>query len=943
MQSRSRQVFARSLASTAGLVALVSGTASAAGDPPVMLQWFEARWEDIEYRAPDFFKAGYGSVWLPPPSKAASPNSVGYDIFDCFDLGSPSAQTAYGTESTFKAMVQELHAAAGLIYVDAILNHRSGRQTSIGFEQAGGYPGFWMASNNPITNKQPTDNWGDFHNGVASGYLQSEDPNGPRYDLHRGDLVALVDIAQESNNQFIRQPVEVGNPLNIPAGTIYNRPDPNNARFYPDRDLPGRVINNPGTSRNPGVLNFTIYPYNTADPLEGDAVPDNGTGLLMRWTQWMLEEQQVDGFRWDAIKHAPSWFWDGFIDTVLYENWTTPDGRKATPFSFGECVEGNSFTLNNYIRKDSFANRDALDLNGAGDLRDLVNGGGFSTWANLDDPEGGHLDNRDGFNNGSIGVNHVFSHDNGSVGNGSSQPPLPTEQQWGLFTHAYLLMRPGTSIVYHNARGVTRPFGFWVREGVPAALGWNPLTGALDSRLTRLVKIHNEYARGLYFPLNSTDPVNTSVADVLVFERARLTINGTDANVLVAANDRYDSGVDSRNVLTSFPAGTRLHELTGNAANPVVDPAGVIPEVLTVDANRRVTLTVPRNQSSAGVHNGGYVIYGPAVPTGTLSITDATGTISADAANTADVRQRLTSIPVVTTPTFRVRLLTQKTDPLDPNWDDTAVFRINAGFIDANGNGSVDYPYTDAFIPGFENFLTVNLPLFGSPATQGRYEQVISSSLLGEGYHYITARAFRHRAAGSDPLWGEFREVVYVDTRGPDVAVDDVDAILTTPQHTYTLRALDRTANRLHVHWDLPASTDPIAASTIFNQALKRDRFEYRFTVIPGGHGWHRLTVVAFEVTGNASVSEYDVFVDKCEADLSGSADPNDPAYGVKDGALDAADFFYFLDQFVSGNLAVADLTGSSDPNDPAYGVPDGVTDAADFFYYLDQFVAGCN
>ncbi|MCW5753897.1 MAG: DUF11 domain-containing protein [Phycisphaeraceae bacterium] len=79
-----------------------------------------------------------------------------------------------------------------------------------------------------------------------------------------------------------------------------------------------------------------------------------------------------------------------------------------------------------------------------------------------------------------------------------------------------------------------------------------------------------------------------------------------------------------------------------------------------------------------------------------------------------------------------------------------------------------------------------------------------------------------------------------------------------------------------------------------------------------------------------------------CPADLSGASDPNDPAYGIPDGVVDASDFFYYLDQFVAGNLAVADLTGSSDPNDPAYGVPDGQIDASDFFYFLDIFVAGC-
>lgn len=79
-----------------------------------------------------------------------------------------------------------------------------------------------------------------------------------------------------------------------------------------------------------------------------------------------------------------------------------------------------------------------------------------------------------------------------------------------------------------------------------------------------------------------------------------------------------------------------------------------------------------------------------------------------------------------------------------------------------------------------------------------------------------------------------------------------------------------------------------------------------------------------------------------CPADFSGSADPNDPAYGTPDLAVDSSDFFFYLDMFVAGNLGVADLTGSSDPNDSGYGVPDGMVDAADFFYFLDLFVQGC-
>ncbi|MCW5753868.1 MAG: S8 family serine peptidase [Phycisphaeraceae bacterium] len=97
-------------------------------------------------------------------------------------------------------------------------------------------------------------------------------------------------------------------------------------------------------------------------------------------------------------------------------------------------------------------------------------------------------------------------------------------------------------------------------------------------------------------------------------------------------------------------------------------------------------------------------------------------------------------------------------------------------------------------------------------------------------------------------------------------------------------------------------------------------------------------TEAAFD---NVRIYDY-ACVSSCSGDLSGSADPSHPGYGVPDGTVDASDFFYYLDQFTTGNLAVADLTGSSNPNDPSYGIPDGNLDAADFFYYLDLFVAGC-
>ncbi|MFN7614407.1 MAG: hypothetical protein ACK5P8_04340, partial [Phycisphaerae bacterium] len=261
---------------------------------------------------------------------------------------------------------------------------------------------------------------------------------------------------------FIRQPVDSTNPLNIPAGNFFNRPDANNRRFYRDTALPQDNFFNTGTQQTngspwAGALTTGIFTScniparsepaqtqfwgrcNMTDPMQGDPVAENATGYLIRWTQWMLDVKKVDGFRIDAIKHMPSWFYDTFYDGVVYNRRQTPDGRWVIPYSFGESVEGNDFTFDRYIRMpngrasgrnpagDAFGNRDALDLNGAGRLRDLIGGGGLGSWSS-NNVLNAHIDaTDDGFNNGTIGVNHIFSHDNGSNGNGSTPSAIPVD------------------------------------------------------------------------------------------------------------------------------------------------------------------------------------------------------------------------------------------------------------------------------------------------------------------------------------------------------------------------------------------------------------------------------------------------------------------------------------------------------------------------------------
>lgn len=853
------------------------GSSARADDNPAFLQWFETTWRTIEYRMPDFFMAGYDSTWLPPCWKAADPTSAGFDVFDRFDLGSPESPTAYGTEDSMRAMIAEFHRAGGLVYVDLIMNHNSGRNGSTQFHNEGGYPGFAM--------RIGSDFWGDFHDGST----QSTNPNDPNYNLWEGDLVGLIDIAHGKNYRYIRQPIADGNPDNIPAGTIRNRPSLNNRRFYPDLQLTPRTVTNTALPPGDPLRIVDLYPWNLANPMAGDPVMENQNDYLIRSTRWMMDVMKIDGFRLDAAKHIPQWFWNNIWDTSVHMGRITAEGRvkgqeiRVTPFSFGEIVDGNAFTQS-YTRKDAFANRDALDLNGAGQLRNLLNAQGLGSWDNV---LSAHLDTIDGGgdtlnhsgNNGSLGVNHVYSHDNGSTGDGGSRPPLPGPDRYALPQHAYLLFRPGPSIIYHHSREFHDLYqfrGFWPREGNPTALG------LFNDDLTKLVRLSNGYARGDLFIINFTDPQNQSRADVLIFERRKNSLGTSGANVLVGVNDSYSNGVQVRNVQTSFPPGTRLHELTGNAADPLIDPNNDIPELLVVDANRRVTIAVPNNRNASGVaHHKGYVIYGPAAPTGEIAIPEATGTLPADSASVPSYRRRLTPISVITTPSFTLRLTTSKTDPLDPDWDDFAAFRFNEGFVDLNGNGNHDFAASDPYLAGFEQFLTTSQPLFTNPAlNNGLYEQIIDTSPLPEGYNYILVKAFRRRPAGTDPIYADIRKVVYIDRAPPPVELIDATAPISTPIVTLRVRALDRTTNSVHILINPPMGSDPLTLVNSTNIAGQHDRSEWRRTVSGLTSGANRVVVVAFEATGTSNVIEYNVNV------TIGSGDIN------RDGVVNIEDLY---------------------------------------------------
>ena len=377
----------------------------------VILQYFESKYNTMEHRMPDIFMAGYDALWIPPTGKAdTGALSVGYDVFDRFDLNN-----LYGNGDQLTQLIKEAHKAKICVYADIVLNHNGFRDLgAAGFVKVGDYPGFVVTLPNDID--------GDFHGRFEGGRINER-------------LDGLIDIAHEKNHQFIRHPVDPTDPRNIPD----EKPVESNRQFYPDTDRhsPPKLGDTSSDKHSPSGFDLD-------KPEAGDPVTENATGLLLRYCKWMIEAVGVDGFRLDAAKSIAPFFWNDFYDPAVFQ--IAPGG--STPYSFGEVVAGTNELglLKEYSRKDGFGNRDVLDFPLYFTMHDVFNAHGFGDMRRLERASADGLDGNP--NDGTFGVTFCSNHD------GFAPPPEKDN-----IAYAHILTRTGYPIVYFNAL----EFGTWQR------------------------------------------------------------------------------------------------------------------------------------------------------------------------------------------------------------------------------------------------------------------------------------------------------------------------------------------------------------------------------------------------------------------------------------------------------------------------------------------------
>ena len=492
----------------------------------VILQYFNLSWRDLAAKMPELAEVGYGSLWLPPPTKASGGLSVGYDLWDPFDLGGRdqrnTVKTRYGTEAELLELIRVAHRFGIRVYFDNIMNHRAFDVPGFNeFTPIDIYPGMVPE---------------DFHLRVTEdGFYRKWDNVSDWNDawqVQNRNFSDLIDIAQETPNAN----------FGFTEGSTHPKISlvrhPNNPEWYDFHPTLGRVgFHNTNITAGVIAANENFYKEDVG-------------AYLMRALRWLVDRTKLDGLRLDAVKHVPSYFFGdqgagkdtsnagytgqaqeqfnitrGFSDPNHRDSVFNLDQARDDLMIFGEHL-GAPPGFGEYID----AGMRLIDA----PLHSLLNnvlGNPSASLAGLDQPG---FSGNPNFNQ-NTGVMFAKSHDDDFA----NRPELH---------YALHLTRAGIANIYtdgnYQSETLAQSGGAFPRHANTAFLGQFG-----DVRIPNLVYIHEQFARSQQIP-------KWSDSDVVAYERRDKRENGamTDEDgtvMLFMMNDNFSAG-QGRPIATTF-------------------------------------------------------------------------------------------------------------------------------------------------------------------------------------------------------------------------------------------------------------------------------------------------------------------------------------------------------------------------------------------------------
>lgn len=249
---------------------------------PTILQYFHwyypgggKLWPEVVERAASLSEMGISMLWLPPAYKgSAGGYSVGYDSYDLFDLGEfdqkGAVATKYGDKTQLLAAIDALHQHNIAVLLDVVMNHKMGADEKERIQ---------VMRVNPENRNEIDENIVE-----ADGWTRYTFP------ARQGKHSTFVwDFRCFSGIDHIENPDENG------VFKIVND--------YTDEGWNQEVDDELG--------NFDYLMGSNID-FRNQAVTEE----LKYWARWILNETHCDGFRLDAVKHIPAWFYRLWIDHV---------------------------------------------------------------------------------------------------------------------------------------------------------------------------------------------------------------------------------------------------------------------------------------------------------------------------------------------------------------------------------------------------------------------------------------------------------------------------------------------------------------------------------------------------------------------------------------------------------------------------------------------------
>lgn len=235
-------------------------------------------WPALAGAAADLAGMGITDVWLPPASKGAlGARSVGYDVYDLFDLGEfdqkGSVASKYGDRAALEAATHALRSHGLNVIHDVVFNHK------IGADEC---EAVLVRRVNPVDRTEI-----DPEIIEAQAYTRFTFPGrGGRYSEFIWDARCFTGIDR------LEDPEETG---------IF------------------KLVNDFGDDGWNVEVDTELGNF---DYLMGSDIEFRNKAVyeeLMYWGRWLMGELPCDGFRLDAAKHIPAWFFRDWIARMREE------------------------------------------------------------------------------------------------------------------------------------------------------------------------------------------------------------------------------------------------------------------------------------------------------------------------------------------------------------------------------------------------------------------------------------------------------------------------------------------------------------------------------------------------------------------------------------------------------------------------------------------------